>query len=154
MLEMPVEGRVFNTQNPQGIYKIPRVLRECDKLISLAPLATHPQGAIALTILNYLNFSPDPTGNPALAALDIFSFHPADYAILAPPSNPRHNVLIAGNNATAVDAVGAAVLGLDSASIPHLELAAQRGYGINEAYSIWTRGEEIDEVKFKAPPKP
>ena len=154
MLEMPVEGRVFNTQNPTGLYKIPRALRECDKLISLAPLATHPAAAIALTFLNYLNFSPNPPGNPALAALDIFSFHPADYAILAPSPNPRHNVLIAGNNATAVDAVGGAVLGLDSASIPHLELAAQRGYGVNEAYSIWTRGEEIDEVKIKTPQKP
>jgi hypothetical protein len=147
-LEMPVEGRAFNTKNPTGLYKIPRVLRECDKLISLAPLSTHPQASVALTFLNYLSFCPNPPGDPALAALDIFSFHPADYAVLAPSPNPLHNILIAGNNATAVDSVGAALLGLDSTAIPHLELAAQRGYGINDAYSIWTRGEEISEVKL------
>jgi hypothetical protein len=54
---------------------------------------------------------------------------------------------IAGTSALAVDAVGAAVMGFESASIRHLELAVKRGYGTNESYSIWTRGVEIDEVK-------
>jgi hypothetical protein len=53
-----------------------------------------------------------------------------------------------------VDAVGAAVMGFDSSGIRHLDLAVQHGYGVNDAYSIWTRGAEIDEVKaeFQKPP--
>lgn len=143
-LQMPVEGRVFNPANPQGLYKIPRALRECDKLISLAPLTPNSG-----TILNYRSFAPpDTPGDPALAALDIFSFHPADYAILGPAT--RHNVLIAASNATAVDSVGAAVLNLEPEKMPHLNFAVQRGYGSNEAYAIWTRGAEIEEVRTPA----
>lgn len=175
-LEMPVEGRVFATRNRQGMYHVPRVLRECDKVISIAPLATMAGTGVALSVMNYLGFAPGAyygypkralleLGEPGELALDLFSFHPADYAILggsfAAEANGaggrtrvrRHNVLIAGTNAPAVDAVGAAVMGLDSTAIRHLDLAVQHGYGINDAYSIWTRGAEIDEVKaeFRKP---
>jgi hypothetical protein len=154
-LEMPVEGRVFATKNPKGVYRVPRVLRECDKVISIAPLATRPVTGVALSMMNYLGFSPDAgAAQPGEAAVDIFSFHPADYAILYGSGGDRtHNVIIAGTNAPAVDAVGAAVMGLDSTAIRHLDLAVQHGYGINDAYSIWTRGAEIDEVKadFRRP---
>jgi uncharacterized protein (DUF362 family) len=170
-LEMPVEGRVFASRNPKGIYHVPRVLRECDKVISIAPLSTSTATGVALTMMNYLGFAPAEhngdsgqalagLGDPGEVAVDLFSFHPADYAITggtfaaeAESSTGhntrlrRHNVLIAGTNAPAVDAVGAAVMGFDSSTIRHLNLAVQRGYGENDAYSIWTRGAEIDEVK-------
>ncbi len=153
-LEMPVEGRVFASRNPKGIYRVPRVLRECDKVISMAPLATMTGTGVALSMMSYLGFSPgmrvEDLGDPGEVAVDLFSFHPADYAIIGgarTADGRRHNVIIAGTNAPAVDAVGAAVMGLDSNAIRHLELAVQHGYGINDAYSIWTRGAEIDEVK-------
>lgn len=170
-LEMPVEGRVFAKRNPQGIYHVPRVLRECDKVISVAPLGVMTGTGVGLSIMNYMGFAPgerygypksalSQLGDSGDVALDLFSFHPADYAIVggtfAAESDPtatgntrvrRHNVIIAATNATAVDAVGAAVMGFESAAIRHLEMAVQRGYGINDSYSIWTRGAEIDEVK-------
>ena len=155
-LEMPVEGRVFARRNPGGIYHVPRVLRECDKVISIAPLAAMPGPGIALSLLNYLDFAPPADralGDPGEVAVDLFSFHPADYAIAGGTLASghagirRHNVIIAGTNAPAVDAVGAAVMGFDSLSIRHLELAVNHGYGVNDAYAIWTRGSEIDEVK-------
>ncbi len=151
-LEMPVEGHVFNRHNPQGFYRIPRVLRECDKVISIASLAAHPVASIAMSMVNYLGFSPSSrTGLPGEIAVDLFSFHPADYAILGPAASPRrHNVVVAGTNATAVDSVGAAVLGLDSEKVLHLEHAVHRGYGSNEAFGIWTRGSEIDDVRLPA----
>jgi uncharacterized protein (DUF362 family) len=178
-LEMPVEGRVFATRNQPGIYRIPRVLRECDKVISIAPLATMPGTGVALSIMNYLGFAPAEhygegkhrlarLGDPGEVAVDLFSFHPADYAIVGGTFGAesdggasgttrlrRHNVLIAGTNAPAVDAVGAAVMGFDSSAIRHLDLAVQHGYGVNDAYSIWTRGAEIEEVKtrFEKPPQ-
>ncbi|MBL8236191.1 MAG: DUF362 domain-containing protein [Bryobacterales bacterium] len=163
-LEMPVEGRVCAGRNPQGIYHVPRVLRECDKVISLAPLGTMEGPGVALSMLNYLGFAPgarygdskqglQALGEAGEIAVDYFSFHPADYAIVGGSfagngsKTRRHNVIIAGTNAPAVDAVGAAVMGLESTSIRHLELAVQRGYGLNDSYSIWTRGSEIEEVK-------
>ncbi len=164
-LEMPVEGRVFARHNPKGIYHVPRVLRECDKVISIAPLSTSAATGVALSMMNYLGFAPaDRGGSPGEVALDLFSFHPADYAIcggsFASEAGSgeethvrRHNVIVAGTNAPAVDAVAAAVMGFDSTAIRHLELAVQHGYGVNDAYSIWTRGSEIDEVKaeFRKP---
>lgn len=167
-LQMPVEGRVFSKQNPDGLYRIPRILRECDKVISIAPLATMAGPGVALSLINYLSFFLDGRQTPAAGrlteasemAVDLFSFHPAEYAIVggslaAEADGPaslqtrmrRYNVVIAGTNAPAVDAVAAAVMGFDSTTIRHLELAVQRGYGLNDAYSIWTRGAEIDEVK-------
>lgn len=145
MLDMPVEGRVFASRNPQGIYRIPRLLRECDKLISIAPI-TARGNTPALSILNYLDFTPAdtaPLGEPGEVALDLFSFHPAAYAILG----GNKNLLIAGTSALAVDTIGAAVLGLEPTEVRHLELAVKRGYGSNEAYSIWTRGVELDQAK-------
>jgi uncharacterized protein (DUF362 family) len=67
----------------------------------------------------------------------------------------RHNVIVAGNNATAVDAVGAAVMGFDSTSIRHLDMASRQGYGLNDAGTIWTRGNEIADVEteFQKPSK-
>jgi len=167
-LEMPVEGRVLASRNPGGMYRVPRVLRECDRVISVAPLAAVSGAPVALSILNYLGFSPGmrvgELGEPGEVALDLFGFHPADYAILggsfaaawagSGSAERRHNVLIAGTNAPAVDAVGAAVMGFDSTAIRHLNLAVQRGYGPDDAYAIWTRGAEIDSVRvdFRPPP--
>jgi hypothetical protein len=148
-LEMPVEGRVFSKSNPAGVYRVPRVLRECDKVISVAPFAVHPTAGVALSVMNYLGFAPAAHyGDEGEEAMDLFSFHPADYAIVG--GAERHNVLIAGTNAVAVDAVGAAVLGLDPLKIRHLDLAVKHGYGINDADAIWTRGAEIGEVKVKS----
>jgi hypothetical protein len=163
-LRMPVEGRVHASRNPQGIYQIPRLLRECDKVISIAPLSLMAGSGIALSMINYLGFAQGDLpslGDPGEVALDLFSFHPADYAIVggsfaaewggatAPGKTRarRHNVVIAGNSALAVDAIGAAVMGLESESIRHLELAVKRGYGTNDSYSIWTRGVEVEEAK-------
>jgi uncharacterized protein (DUF362 family) len=91
---------------------------------------------------------------------DLFSFHPADYAILGgewgiegdAPFGPRaaavrHNLVLAGANAVALDAVGASVMGFVPSRIRHLELAANRGLGVIEIDSIWTRGNTIDEAK-------
>lgn len=151
-LEMPVEGRVFASRNPKGMYHVPRVIRECDKVIAIAPLATS-----GLSVMSYLGFAPVDRaaglGDPDEVAVDLFSFHPADYAIVGGTfasdggGRRRHNVIVAGTNAPAVDAVGYAVMGFDSTTIKHLDLAVKQGYGVNDAYSIWTRGAEIDEAK-------
>ena len=56
----------------------------------------------------------------------MFGFHPAEYAI-----GMGRNVIVAGTNATAVDAVGLAVLGEDSTAAAHLEMAHSATHAIN-----------------------
>ena len=144
-LRMPVEGRVMARRNAEGMYDVPRVLRECDKVISIAPLAGRKETGVAGAVMNYLSFGGRRDWEePGESAVDLYSFHPADYAIVGAM---RPNVVIAGTNGPAVDAVGAAVLGLESTGVRHLELAVQRGYGLNDASAIWTRGAELEEVK-------
>jgi uncharacterized protein (DUF362 family) len=63
-------------------------------------------------------------GQPDEVVVDLFSYHPADYAIAGGawgveggwPSDPgargvHHNVMVAGPNAVSVDAAGAAIMG-------------------------------------------
>ena len=177
VLEMPVDGWVSASKNPGGVYSIARTLRHCDKVISIAPLQTHAATGVALSMMNYLGFASGKQyglprtglgklGDAGEVALDLFSFHPVDYAILggsfaiegdgpagAGALGRRHNVVIAGSQGLAVDAVGAAVMGFHSSAIRHLHLAVRRGYGSDDADSIWTRGNEIPDARaeFRKP---
>ena len=177
VLEMPLEGLALAGRNPGGVYSIARTLRHCDKVISVVPLQTDATTGVALSIMSYLGFASGQRyglpktdlfklGDPGEIALDLFSFHPLDYAIIGgafgiegdSPAGPearsrRHNVLIAGRHGMAVDAVGAAVMGFPSQAIRYLNLAVRRGYGTDDADSIWTRGNEISEARteFRKP---
>lgn len=170
-IEATVVGRVFTKRNPQGVYHVARVLRECDKVISIAPLSTRAGTGVALSVMNYLGFAVEgrsgAVDEAAGMAMDLFSFHPADYAIVGGPSGAesdgtatggtrlrQHNVIVAGTNAPAVDAVAAAVMGFESTSIQQLEFAVRRGLGLNDASSIWTRGSEIEDVRAAFRPHP
>lgn len=54
-------------------------------------------------------------------------------------------VMLAGTDMVAVDAVGAAVM--DMLNVPHIELAAQHGYGVADLGQIEVRGEAIASVR-------
>jgi uncharacterized protein (DUF362 family) len=170
-IEMPVPGEAFAKKNPDGSYHIPKTIQQCDKLISIAPLKTHAQTGVSLSMKNYLGIGPGPkygfpkTGLHKLGALDeviadLFSYHPADYAILggswgiegdgpyAPGGRSvHHNVIVAGANAVAVDAVGAAVMGFDASKLRYLQLAERKGFGGWDPDLIWTRGNEVEQAR-------
>jgi uncharacterized protein (DUF362 family) len=57
------------------------------------------------------------------------------------------NLIIAGNDVVAVDAVCAAIAGFDVSEILHVQLAAEAGLGIAELNRIEIRGESIDSVR-------
>lgn len=171
-LERPVQGKAAASK-----YFIPKTIQECDRIISIAPLKTHLITGVTLSVKNYFGIGPGSKygfpkaglhslGHPDEVMTDLFSFHPADYAILggswgvegdgpyAPGgSSIHHNVIIAGANAVAVDAVGASVMGFKPAELPYLALLEKRGYGIRDTDSIWTRGNEIEEARrnFRKP---
>jgi uncharacterized protein (DUF362 family) len=160
------------------VYTIARVLQQCDKLISIAPLQTDRRTGVALTFHNYVGFAPGSKygfpkeglwklGAPEQVVVDLFNFHPADFCILGGPaglegdapdgggrSTVRHNLLVTGAKAVSVDAVAAALMGYDPATIPYLQLGEELGaYGTSQVDYVWTRGDEIDKARrpFRKP---
>lgn len=115
-IDLPVPGEVQRT------VAVPKVIQNCDKRIVLAPL--------------------DKSAGMTIGSLDLFCFHPAEYAILC-----GRNLLISGMNAVSVDAVGAAVLGLDPSAQPLLREAEKRGFGLWDLEAIWVRGVDIEDVR-------
>ncbi|MBL8295846.1 MAG: DUF362 domain-containing protein [Bryobacterales bacterium] len=160
-LEVPANTRTYARGNPDGIYAIPKTIRECDKVVSIAPLVVDDELGVAACIANYRGIGRKPVqGEPEDVLTDLYLHHPADYAIAggsyAAETNAtdiRHNVLIAGGNALSVDAVAAAVMGFDPRTLPLLDRMELRGFGVRDPDSIWTRGNDIDEVRkeFKKP---
>jgi len=57
------------------------------------------------------------------------------------------NLVIAGTDPVAVDAVGAAVMGIPPESVKHLRLAEERQLGICDLKQIEIMGEPVEKVK-------
>jgi hypothetical protein len=146
-VELPV------TDRPSIRYTIPKIVQQCDRLISIAPLSTDPARGVSLSIGNYAAISPQPISSDE-ALLDLFSYRPADLALVGgcrgyekDGSPVHHNVLISGMKAVAVDSVAAAVMGFKPADLPFLALGEKRGFGAWNTDEIWIRGTEIQEAR-------
>ncbi|MCK5593558.1 DUF362 domain-containing protein, partial [Candidatus Bathyarchaeota archaeon] len=59
------------------------------------------------------------------------------------------NLVIAGIDPVAVDAVGAAVMGISPTDVKHLVLAEKKGLGTCDLEKITVLGEPIEKVKRK-----
>jgi len=59
------------------------------------------------------------------------------------------NLVIAGTDPVAVDAVGAAVMGISPTDVKHLVLAEKQGLGTCNLEKITVLGEPIDKVRRK-----
>ncbi|MFN7934807.1 MAG: DUF362 domain-containing protein [Bryobacteraceae bacterium] len=158
MLESAAPRRTFAAKNPEGIYSLARVFRECDKLITVSPLRTSPVTGVALSVSSYLAFAGNQQQLPSMGEAvdvlnDIYLHHPAEYAIVGGSYHHdgerkiHHNVVIAGQNALCVDAVGAAVMGFDPEKLALFDRMELRGFGVVNTDSIWTRGNEIAEAR-------
>lgn len=176
-IALPLHGKALARNNTEGAYFIPKTIQQCDRIVSVAPLATDEQTGVSLSVANYWGVAPGARygfpktgllklGRPDEVVVDLFSYHPADYAIVggawglegggSPDAGPRavhHNVLVAGTNAVSVDAVGAAIMGFEPTGIAHLALAQLRGFGDADLGPIWMRGNEIEQARrpFRKP---
>jgi len=170
-IEMPVQGTPAASRNPNGTYFIPATIQQCDKLISVSPLKTNPTTGVSLAVKNYFGIAPGSKygfpksglhklGDPNEVMVDLYSFHPADYAVIggcwgvegdpagADAASVHHNLVIAGTSAIAVDMIGATVMGFELPELKFLPLAEKAGYGGWEMVElIWTRGNELDQAK-------
>ena len=131
--EMPMPGG-------ERLYRIPKMILQCDRLLRVGPLAAARSPLAA---------APSPLADAEF--VDRMNFHPPDYTLLTGP-----NLVVAGSDPLAVSSVAAQILGLDPEKLPYLRMAADRGLGVWEPGSIWTRGNEIDEarVALTSAPRP
>ena len=63
----------------------------------------------------------------------------------------ERNVILAGADQVAVDAVSAKLMGFDPLEIPFLRLAHERGLGVADLAGIDVVGEDIDRVSWQVP---
>jgi uncharacterized protein (DUF362 family) len=152
-IDLPVPGR------RAASCSIPKIVQQCDRVISIAPLSTDPVRGVSLSLGNYAALSSKPVATDE-ALLDLFSYRPADLALVGgcwgvegDGTPVHHNVLISGMKSVAVDSVAASVMGFKSADLPFLALGQKRGFGSWDTDEIWTRGNEIEKARrdFKKP---
>jgi uncharacterized protein (DUF362 family) len=161
-IPLPLHGKTLT-------YFVPKTIQQCDRVITVAPLATSEQFGVSLGVANYWGIAPGAhygfpktgllkLGQPEEVLVDLFSYHPADYAIVGGGwgvegggRSVHHNVLLAGTNAVSVDAVGAAIMGFEPTKVAHLALAQRRGFGVADLGPIWTRGNEIEQARRPRP---
>ena len=163
-LDLPVPGKALARNNPAGVYRVPKIIQQCDRLISIAPLATDAATGVALSLKNYMGIAPQDgllkLGSPDEIIIDLFSYRPADLALVGgcwgvegDGARVHHNVLVAGMKAVAVDSVAAAVMGFKPGDLPFLALGEKKGFGAWDIDEIWTRGNDVEEARreFKKP---
>ncbi len=176
-IQLPVPGKAIARNNPGGTYSIGKVIQQCDKLISIAPLKTDARTGVGLTFNNYAGIASGAKygfpktglwklGNPEEVVVDLFGYHPADFCLLGGPYaiegdgpdgpgavSVHRNLLITGTKAGSVDAVAAMLMGFNPAQVPYLALADTMDYGAIDTDIVWTRGDELDAAKraFRQP---
>jgi hypothetical protein len=167
-------------QRPEGYY-VSRTLLEVDKLVNVAAMKTHDIPGVTLLHKQYVGtFMQRAYGersnskmglhqygneNVLRGVVDLFSYRPTDYGILESfwgtegrgpqwGKNVQHNVVIAGGDPVAVDAVGAAAMGYNPADLEFLHLSAAKGFGTFDLDQIRIAGDPLEAVArdYEKPP--
>ncbi|HEY2012067.1 MAG TPA: DUF362 domain-containing protein [Bryobacteraceae bacterium] len=170
-LDYPTAGKALARNNPAGTYTIPKIIRQCDRLISVAPLATDPASGVSLSMGNYLGIAPGSKygfpkdgllklGSADEIMIDLFGYHPADLAVVGgcwglegEGASVHHNLVVAGMKAVCVDTVAATIMGFKPAELPFLKLGEKKGFGAADIDVIWMRGNDAEDARreFKKP---
>jgi uncharacterized protein (DUF362 family) len=131
-------------------------------IISVPKLKPHRLATITLSLKNMMG-AVTPKGsihNPLSEKIvDLASITKPNVAVIdeiiageghETSGNPvEMNIVIAGTDPVAVDAVGAAVMGIPPESVKHLRLAEERGLGTCNLKEITILGEPIEKIKKK-----
>lgn len=147
------------------VYAVPRAVRDCHRLFSLSPLKTNKGAGISLAMKNFFGIAPGSVyGFPKLGLhalgplpeliVDLFALRPDAYGIIGGPwavegdadCSLRHNLLVAGPDCVALDAVGAALMGFEPVELEFLRVAQARGLGTIDPGMIDVRGNTIEEA--------
>ena len=173
--DVPVPGGGLS----QDSYTIPDAILHCDKLISAAVQKTHYFAGVTLCHKNYVGIAPAdiytsgggcnkmlvPHDRIERSIVDLFSYHPADFAItecnigmegLGPTGGSpiRRNVIVASRDAVSADAISSYLMGFNPWDIDHLHWSNNKGYGIYDLDYITVLGPDVDSIRHdfqKAP---
>ena len=167
-------------QREEGFY-VSKTLLECDKLINVPVMKTHDIPGVTTIHKQYVgtymqnaygagwgkmglhNAGNDKVPN---GFMDLFSYRPTDYAVVegiwgtegnGPQTGDdvKLNVIVAGGDPVATEAVVAEIMGFNPYDIYHLHLSAAKGFGTWDRYQIQVVGRSIEEVRrpFRKPSK-
>lgn len=150
-------------------YFMPEPILDADKVISIAAMKTTIYGT-TLGIKNYVGTLAsgaygDGTSkrqhyqnNPEHGYVDLFAYNPAAYTVIegfwgtegdGPQwgQNVQHNVVVAGGDPLATEAVANVVMGFNPLDLEHLYLAATKGLGTFDLNRIQMEGRAPDSVQ-------
>ncbi len=143
-------------------YRFPEVIKGCDVFIDLPVMKTHRLTGISAGMKNLYGLLPFPRdvhhGAAERVLPDLVAIRRPDLVVvdalvamegqgpLSGSSVPM-NLIIAGRDIVAVDAVCAAIMGFDPGQVPHLNYAHERGLGENDLKKIVIKGVPIEQVR-------
>ncbi len=150
-------------------YFMPEPILDADKVISIAAMKTTIYGT-TLGIKNYVGtLASEAYGdgtskrqhyqnNPEHGYVDLFSYNPAAYTVIegfwgtegdGPQwgQNVQHNVVVAGGDPLATEAVANVVMGFNPLDLEHLYLAATKGFGTFDLNRIQVEGRALASVQ-------
>ena len=164
-------------------YYVSNALLNADIVISVPTMKVHNIPGVSLSHKNYIGTVSrvvngtggwwnarihSQPGGPDMVIADLVSYHPPDYAVIgaiwgmegrgphiSQGGKPiRVNMVVAGKDPVAVDAVAATIMGFNPWDIEHLRNSAAKGFGVLDMDYITVRGDPIDKVQhtFEKPP--
>jgi len=177
-----LDGTSYKMMKPQKALALPQyamfdLIEKADTLISIGPMKTHMWAGTTMTLKNFIGLPANkvygsyksglPHSNIADVIIDLttivkdrvrshYGIVTAVYAgeglgPLQVEAKPL-NVIVAGPDYVAVDAVGSTVMGFDAAAIGHIRKAHEKGLGTMKGIEVL--GTPIEKVQFAAKPIP
>ncbi|MFA6472084.1 MAG: DUF362 domain-containing protein [Candidatus Latescibacterota bacterium] len=160
---------VPGTGTPRDGYYMPETIINGKKLINIPAMKMNIGGG-TLLFKNYVGaFASIPYGDGrgksqmdrfgfAPGMLDIFSYCPTDYGVIAGfwaserdwPSktqNLHHNIVVAGGNPVATEATTLRAMGVNPSDVVAMHLARNKGIGSFEEKDITVVGKQVREVR-------
>ncbi|MFP4056633.1 MAG: DUF362 domain-containing protein [Candidatus Brocadiia bacterium] len=148
-------------------YAMPAITQDSDVLVDVAALKTHHLTGVTLGMKNLFGLLPQPKRafHPQLDQVlcDLCRMRKPDLVLIdglvaMEGQGPVRgepvamDLLIAGRDIVAVDAVGCAVMGIEPRRIRHLRLAGEQGLGELDLAKIEVRGASIESVRRQFQP--
>jgi uncharacterized protein (DUF362 family) len=177
-----LDGTPYKMMKPQKALALPEyavfdLFEKADTLISVGPMKTHMWAGTTMTMKNFIGIPANkvygsyksglPHSNIADVIVDLTSIVKdrikSHYGIvtaayageglgpLQVDAQPL-NVIVAGPDYVAVDAVGTTIMGFDAAGIGHIRKASEKGMGNMKGIEVL--GTPIEKVQFAAKPIP
>ena len=168
-VEVPVtEGKLLKS------IKLSEIAVKSDVIVNVPVMKTHVQTSVTLSLKNMKGLLPDEEKkrfhrlNLEQCIADLNTVVKPKLTIMdgttaleglgpeCPPGKPvAMNLVMAGRNSVALDAVTAKIMGFDPKEIRHIRNAAKLGLGTLKIEEIEIKGQTIDEVArvFERPPK-